>query len=146
MNAHDLVKLLALVVLASMAVTLGAFVWSKRRRARVLEGPLAIATVTTFRERFAGKGVPVKETGLRFTTATRQTVDVHLLAPRRTRSYKVGEQVSLRHDPDDPQRFLIVGDDHAHRRTTLVVGFALAIDAILLVLIALYLAGVIDLR
>ena len=146
MDAHDLVKLLALFVLASMAIALGAFAWSNRRRARILEGPLAVATVTGFEQRFAGKGVPVNETRLRFTTATRQTVAVHLLAPRRSRAYAVGQQVPLRHDPADPQRFLIVGDDHAHRRARLVVAVAVATDAILLVLIGLYLAGAIDLR
>ena len=146
MDAHDLVTLLALFVLASMAITLGAFAWWNRRRARILEGPLAIATVIAFQERFAGKGVPVNETRLRFTTATRRTVDVHLLAPRGSTTYAVGQQVPLRHDPADPQRFLIVGDDHAHRRARLVVAIAVATDAVLLVLIGLYLAGAIDLR
>ena len=146
MAGNDIVKLLGLLVVASMGLMLAFLAWWNRRRARILEGPLAIATVTTFRERLAGKGVPVNETGLRFTTATRRTIDVHLVAPRRTRTYKVGEQVQLRHDPADPQRFLIVGDDHAHRRTVLVVWMALATDAIILVLIGLYLAGVIDPR
>ena len=146
MVAHDIVKLLALLIVASMGLVVGFWIRWKRRRARILEGPLAIATVTTFRERVAGKGVPVKETGLRFTTATRQTVDVHLVAPRSTRSYEVGEQVRLRHDPADPQRFLIAGDDHAHRRARRVVSFALATDAIILVGLLLYLAGLIDPR
>jgi hypothetical protein len=146
MVADDIVKLFALFVIASMTIIVGFWMWWNRRRARILEGPLAIATVTAFVERLAGKGVPVNETRLRFTTATRQAVDVHLIAPRRTRTYKVGEQVQLRHDPADPQRFLIVGDDHAHRRTRLVVSIALATDAVLLVLIGLVLAGLIDLR
>jgi hypothetical protein len=146
MVANDIVNLLALVILASMGLMVGFWIWWNRRRARVLEGPLVIATVTTFQERLVGKGVPVKQTGLRFTTATRQTVDVHLVEPRSTRTYKVGEQVQLRHDPADPRRFLLAGDDHAHRRARLVVSLALATDAIILVGVVLYLAGVIDLR
>jgi hypothetical protein len=111
-----------------------------------LEGPLAIATVTGFAQRFAGKGVPVNEDapalhdprrGRRWTCTCRARAQ-----PRRTR-WAAG---ALRHDPADPQRFLIVGDDHAHRRAPLVVAVALATDALILVLIGLYLAGVIDLR
>lgn len=146
MAGNDIVKLLALLTAASMGLMLAFLAWWNRRRARILEGPLAIATVTAFRERLAGKGVAVNETSLRFTTATRKNVDVHLVAPRRTRAYRVGEQVHLRHDPADPQRFLIVGDDHAHRRAVVAVSIALAIDAIILVLIGLYLADVIDPR
>ena len=146
MDGNDIVRLLVGVVLASMGAMLGFWMWWNRRRARILEGPLAIATVTAFRERLAGKGVPVNETAFRFTTATRETVDVHLVAPRRSRTYQVGEQVQLRHDPAEPQRFLVLGDDHAHRRARLVVSVALATDAIVLAGLCLYLAGVIDPR
>jgi hypothetical protein len=146
MAGNDIVKLIGLLIVASMGLVLGFMAWWNRRRARILEGPLAIAVVTAFQQRLAGRGVPVNETSLRFTTATRKTVDVHLIAPRRSRTYKVGEQVQLRHDPADPRRFLIVGDDPAHGRAVLVVSFAFAADAIILVLIGLYLAGVIDPR
>ena len=146
MDTNAIAKLLVLLVLASMALMVGFWMWWNRRRARILEGPLAIATVTAFVQRLAGRGVPVNETALRFTTETRKTADVHLIAPRGTRTYKVGEQVQVRHDPADPQRFLIVGDDHAHRRARLVVSIALATDAVILVAIGLYLAGAIDPR
>jgi len=146
MDGNDIVRLLVLIVLASMGLITGLWIWWNRRRARILEGPLAIATVTAFRERLAGRGVPVNETALRFTTATRETVDVFLIAPRRTRTYQVGEQVQLRHDPADPRRFLVLGDDPAHRQARLVVAAAFATDAIILVGLVLYLAGVIDPR
>ncbi|MCE9659642.1 MAG: DUF3592 domain-containing protein [Burkholderiales bacterium] len=146
MTSNDIVRLLALGIVVCMGLTVAIYVWSGRRRARILEGPLAIATVTSFQQRLAGKGVPVNETGLRFSTATRQTVNVHLIAPRRSRTYRVGEQVQLRHEPARPERFLIVGDDHAQKRVRLVVTIALATDAVLLLLIGLYQAGVIDPR
>jgi len=146
MTSNDIVKLLAAGIVVAMLTVLGFYAVAQRRRERILAGPLALATVTSFREALAGKGVSVNETGLRFQTATRQTVDVHLIAPRRTRKYAVGEQVHLRHDPADPKRFLVVGDDHAHARLRLVIGIALATDAILLVVIGLYLAGLINPR
>ncbi len=146
MTANDIVKLLALGTVVCMGLTFAFYAGWKRRRARILEGPLVIATVTSFQERLAGKGVPVNETGLRFSTATRQAIDVHLVAPRRTRKYKVGEQVHVRHDPTRPTRFLIVGDDHAHDRARLVVTIALVADAIVLVVLGLFLAGVIEPR